>query len=157
MTSLGVFRDDFYNAAAVLPVSQYTATAQASGTLAASVMVGAQDVNVLSSAATALTTDSAVDIIAALQNAVATAYAASLGGFAASVNAPPGVPNLFNLTYLLSIHNTDGSTLTITAGAGVTLLGTATVLTANTRVWQVQVNSANTVIMQTLGAAATTA
>lgn len=157
MPSLGVFRDDFYNAAAVLPVSQYTATAQASGTIAASAMAGAQDVNILASAATALTTDTAANIIAALQTAVATAYAASLGGFAASVNAPPGVPNLFNLTYLLSIHNTDASTLTITGGTGVTLVGTATVLTANTRIWQVQITGPTTITMQTFGAAATTA
>ena len=148
MTFLGVFRDDFYNAAAALTETQYTVTAQASGTLAATAMAGARSCVVLSSGATALTTDSAINIIAQIQIAVANAYKAGLGAFAAGVNPPPGVPNLFNVTYTLTIVNTNGGTLTLTGGAGVTLSGTTTIVTASSRVYLVTVTSPTTVSIQ---------
>ena len=148
MTFLGVFRDDFYNAAAALTETQYTATAQASGVLSATVTSGARSVVVLSSGATALTTDSAINIIANIQNAVATAYKQGLGAFAAGVNPPPGVPNLYNVTYTLTIVNTNAGTLTLTAGTGVTLSGTTTVVTASSRTYLVTVTSPTTVTIQ---------
>jgi hypothetical protein len=148
MTALGVFRDDFYNAAAALTEAQYTATAQASGTLAASAIAGARECFVLSSGATALTTDSAINIIAQVQNAVATAYKQGLGAFAAGVNPPPGVPNLFNVTWTLTIVNTNAGTLTLSAGAGVTLSGTTTVTTASMREYLVTITSPTTVTIQ---------
>jgi hypothetical protein len=160
MTALGVFRDDFYNAISVLTADQYNTTAQASGVLAASLLAGAEVCYIVSSGATALTTDSAVNIIAQIQTAVATAWKVSQaggGGFAAGVNPPVGAPNLFNVSWLVSIQNTDGSTLTLSAGAGVTLLGVATVTTVTTRTWIVTVTSPTTVTFQTVGQVATTA
>ncbi len=148
MTSLGVFRDDFYNAAAALTETQYTVTAQASGTLAATAMAGARSCVVLSSGATALTTDSAINIIAQIQNVVATAYKQGLGSFAAGVNPPPGVPNLFNMSHTLTIVNTNAGTLTLTGGTGVTLSGTTTVVTASSRAYLVTVTSPTTVTIQ---------
>jgi len=41
MTTLGVFRDDFYNAINVLTNAQYNAISIASGTLVASIISGA--------------------------------------------------------------------------------------------------------------------
>jgi hypothetical protein len=150
MTALGVFRDDYYNAISVLPHTQYTATAQASGTLAASAISGAGECHVVSSGATALTIDTAINIIANIQIAVANAYKQGLGGFAAGVNPPPGVPNLFNVVYTLVIVNTNAGTLTLTAaaGSGVTLTGTATVLAGAEVTYQVTINSPTTVTIQ---------
>jgi hypothetical protein len=156
MTALGVFRDDYYNAISVLTADQYNVTTQTSGVLPASFLAGAEECFISSSAATALTTDSALNIIAQIQNAVAVAWRASQiggGGFAAGVNPPIGTPNLFNVTWLVTIQNTDASTLTLSAGAGVTLVGVATMAAAaNTRTWIVTVTSPTTVTMQTVGA-----
>jgi len=148
MTALGVFRDDFYNAVSALAQTQYTATAQASGTLTAAAIAGAGDCIVLSSGATALTTDSAINIIAQVQTAVATAYKQGLAAFAAGVNPPIGVPNLFNVTWTLTIVNTNAGTLTLTAGAGVTITGTATVLAGAEVEYLVTVTSPTTVTIQ---------
>jgi hypothetical protein len=151
MTALGVFRDDFYNAVSVLAQTQYTATAQASGTLAAAAMAGAGDVYVVSSGATALTFDSAINIIAAIQIAVANAYKQGLGSFAAGVNPPPGVPNLFNVSYTLTVLNTNAGALVLSAGAGsgVTLVGSGTIpLGGAIRVFTVTVTSPTTVTIQ---------
>ena len=143
MTALGVFRDDFYNAVSALTQTQFTATAQANGTiLSATALAGAGDCVILSSVATALTTDSAINIIAQVQNAVATAYKQGLGSFAAGVNPPNGVPNLFNTTWTLTIVNT-AAALTLTGGAGVTVTGT--VATASMRAYLVTITSPTTV------------
>jgi hypothetical protein len=148
MTALGVFRDDFYNAVSALAQTQFTATAQGNAVpLAASAISGAADCVVLSSVATALTTDSAINIIANIQNAVATAYKQGLGSFAAGVNPPNGVPNLFNVAYRLTIVNTT-TTLTLTGGAGVTIVGTATVLAGAEVVYVVTITSPTTVTIQ---------
>lgn len=130
MTTLGVFRDDFYNASAVLPQATVTPTTQNGGTLLAATMVGGGDQYVLFSGQTtaqAITTDNAVNIIAQLQAAVAVAYKAQIAGFGQSVNPPLGVPNLFNMAYTLTLvnNNTSVGAITLTAGTGVTLVGTA--------------------------------
>jgi len=156
MTSLGVFRDDFYNAAAALTETQYTVTAQASGTLTASAIAGARMCVVLSSGATALTTDTALNIIAQIQIAVANAYKQGLGAFAAGVNPPPGVPNLFNVTWTLQIVNTNAGALTLTGGAGVTLSGTTSVpLAGAMREYLVTITSPTTVTIQGMFASVT--
>jgi hypothetical protein len=155
MTALGVFRDDVYNAAAVLTETQFTATAQANGTiLPATVISGARSTVVLSSGATALTTDSAVNIIAAIQNAVAVAYKQGLGSFAAGVNPPNGVPNLFNVTYTLTVVNTNAGLLTITGGAGVTVTGTVP-LAGGMRQYLVTITSPTTVTIAGMFASVT--
>src|ERR1700731_4984332 len=128
MTALGVFRDDFYNSIGALPQSQQKAftTSQVGTGIPANALAGAGDCYITYSGQTVAqsqTTDTAVNIIAALQTAVATAYAGGLGGFAPGVNPPPGVPNLFNCTWTLSIvnQNLTAGALTLTAGTGVTL------------------------------------
>ena len=146
MGFLGVFRDDVYNSVSVLAQTQFTSTAQASGVLSATAIAGAGDCYVTSTAATALTTDSAINIIAQIQNAVATAYKQGLGAFAAGVNPPPGVPNLFNVSYTLTINN-QAAGLTLTAGAGVTFVGLATIATLTARTYVVTVTSPTTVTL----------
>jgi hypothetical protein len=157
MTALGVFRDDFYNAVSALAQTQFTATAQGNGTvLTAQAIGGAGDCIVLTSGATALTTDSAINIIAQIQIAVATAYKQGLGSFAAGVNPPPGVPNLFNTTWTLTIVNTNAGLLTLTAGAGVTLSGTTTVPLTSLRQYLVTITSPTTVTLQGMYSAGVT-
>lgn len=139
---LGAFRDDFYNALNVLPQSQSVAI---SGALSATVLTAAQlsgagDCYIVESGQTSAqtaTTDTAANIIASLQNAVATAWKTT--AFAqGSVVPPAGIPNLFNVTWTLTINNQNltAGTLTLTAGTGVTLAtaGTtsATVVTFST-------------------------
>jgi hypothetical protein len=158
MTALGVFRDDFYNAVSALAQTQFTATAQASGVLAASAIAGAGDVYVTSSGATALTFDSAINIIAQVQIAVANAYKQGLGSFAAGVNPPPGVPNLFNVSYTLTVLNTNAGALTLSAGAGsgVTLTGSGVIPAAGAiRVFTVTITSPTTVTIQAVYASIT--
>jgi len=153
MAQLGVFRDDFYNAINVLPNAQYTATAQASGVLAASALAGAVENYITSSGATALTTDSAANIVTNLQTALLAKYQ-SLLIQGASGSPPQGVPNLNLITFFVSIRNTNGGTLTLTAGTGVTITGTATLATTIERNYLVTVTSPSTVTFQDLGGAA---
>lgn len=157
MTYLGAFRDDLYNAVNVLTNAQLTATTQASGTLLATALAGAVENYVTSSGATALTTDSAVNIVAQLQQAVAVAYKNSLSGFGAGVNPPSGVPNLFNFTFYVDIANTNAAPLVLTPGAGVTFTGSATITNATQRGYIVTVTSPTTVNFSTLGQSAFTA
>ncbi len=128
MTALGVFRDDYYNAISVLPNTQQSAftTSQVGTVLPAAAVAGAGDAYVTYSGqavAQSQTTDTAANIIAQLQQAVAVAAKAGASSFAAQVNPPAGVPNLFNLTWTLSIvnQNTASGALTLTGGTGVTL------------------------------------
>jgi hypothetical protein len=153
MTALGVFRDDFYNAVGVLPQSQFNATTQATGTtLAAASIAGAGDcyVSFSGQAATTITTDSAINIIAQIQNAVATAYKQGLGSFAAGVNPPPGVPNLFNVNWTLTLINLNSATITLSPGTGVTIAAPGgSILTSTERVYVVTITSPTTVTFQT--------
>jgi hypothetical protein len=157
MAFLGVFRDDYYNAVSVLPQTQYNATTLANASvIPASLLAGAGDCYIDSSVATALTTDSAINIIAAIQIAVANAYKQGLGAFSAGVNPPPGVPNLFNLSWTLTILNTAAGALVLTGGTGVTLAGTTSVPTAGAiRVYQVTITSPTTVTIQGVYASVT--
>ena len=152
MTALGVFRDDYYNAVSVLPQTQVVGTSQVSGTvLSASLIGGAGDCYINSSGnttAVALTTDSAINIIAQIQNAVATAYKQGLGAFAAGVNPPPGVPNLFNVSWTLTLlnFNTSAGAITLSGGTGVTLSGgSETTAISTARVYEVIITSPTTV------------
>jgi hypothetical protein len=161
MTALGVFRDDFYNAVSALAQSQVVTTTAATSTLPASSISGAGDcyLDVSGGAAVTYTTDSAVNIIAAIQNAVAVAYKQGLGSFAAGVNPPNGVPNLFNTTWTLTINNQNSASITLVGGTGVTLIGTnaATVVTDTMRVYVVTITSPTTVTIQSVGAFLSTA
>jgi ABC-type branched-subunit amino acid transport system substrate-binding protein len=141
MTTLGCFRDDFYNISSTLPEIQFTTTSQASGTLAASALVGASEVYVSQSGATALTTDTAANIISQLISAVQKSAAGAVLGF----------PSVQGMIYTIYIRNTNGGTLTLTAGTGVTITGTATLATTVERQYMVTVTSPTTVTFQDLG------
>ena len=137
MAFKGVFSDDFYNAIHILPASIAVNGPVATGVLGATSLVGALEVDLAvgngAAAAQTYTTDSAVNIIAALNNAVATAYKAGLGAFAAAVNPPTaGLPNLFNLSWTLTISN-QGTTANsvFAAGTGVTLASQNAGMTAS--------------------------
>jgi hypothetical protein len=155
MTALGVFRDDFYNAIHTLPASQAVAGPTATGVIAATALAGAvENFLTLGGTSQTFTTDTAVNIIAQLQTAVAAAVKANVGGFVASLSAPPlGVPNLFNVSFTVSISGTGITTAaTLAGGAGVTLAGlgtlSATVLavgTGSASRYVVTVTSATTV------------
>lgn len=158
MTMLGVFRDDFYNPVSVLTTGQFTATAAASGVLAASAIAGASENYVSSSGATALTLDTAANIIARLQNAVAVQLAAS-GAVAAGTQggAPPGLPNLLNVTFMFYIRNTNAGTLTLTLPTGITLAnGVATIATTVERQYMITVTGPNSLVLNDLGGATVT-
>lgn len=128
MTTLGVFRDEFYNAIHILPSSQSSNGPTATGVLPAAQIVGALVTNIAvgngAAAAQTYTTDSAVNIIAQLSNAINTAYKANVGGFASSLagSPPTAIPNLFNLSWTLSLQN-QGTTAasTLAGGTGVTI------------------------------------
>lgn len=155
MTALGVFRDDFYNALSALPQSQYNTSTQNGGVITAQLLAGAGDCYASFSGnagAQALTTDSAINIIAQIQQAVATAYKAGLGAFAAGVNPPPGVPNLFNVVWTVTIlnFNTAAGVITLTGGAGVTITGTNTIAITSERIFVVTVTSPTTVTLQSV-------
>jgi hypothetical protein len=160
MTALGVFRDDFYNAISVLPQAQFNATTLATGSvLPASLIGGAGDCYVNSSggATVAYTTDSAINIIAAIQIAVANAYKQGLGAFAAGVNPPPGVPNLFNVSWTLTINNFNSAILTLSGANGTTITGLGTIAASSQRVFLVTITSPTTVALQSLFADTITA
>jgi hypothetical protein len=161
MTSLGVFRDDFYNAISVLPQAQFNATTLATGSvLPASLIGGSGDcyVSVSGGAAVTYTTDSAINIIAAIQIAVANAYKQGLGAFAAGVNPPPGVPNLFNVSWTFTLINLNSASITLTGGTGVTIAAPGgTVLTGTERIYVVTITSPTTVTLQTTNSGAVAA
>jgi len=150
MTALGVFRDDFYNAMSVLTSTQLKSSTQNGGVLAGANMVGASDCYAAFSGQTtaqSITTDTAVNIIAALQAAVATQYQAQITSFGAGVNPPPGVPNLFNVAYTLTIinNNTSSGAITLAAGTGVTLTAGAAIAISTAVEFVVSVLSPTTV------------
>lgn len=93
-------------------------------------MAGAAFVDLQTSGATAVTTPTATQILAALP-------VVSLG-----------------LSYILRIYNTNGGTLTLTGGTGVTITGTATIATNVWREYLVTVTgiSTPTVTLQNRGA-----
>jgi hypothetical protein len=140
MTQLGVFRDDYYSPYSVLPEIQFTSTSQASGVIAASALAGASENYISTSGATALTTDTAANIAAQVISAI---QKAAVGAF------PP--PNIVGLTFTTYVRNTNGSTLTLSAGTGVTITGTATLATLVERQYMVTVNSPTSVTLQDLG------
>jgi hypothetical protein len=141
-----------------------TATSQGQGFLSvanfytAGTMAGAQQVFVNQSGASGaltLATDTALNIIAWLQQVVAVAIKAQNTGVGSGLNPPVGVPNLFNLTYTLTISNFNTGTgvIALTGGAGVTLFGTTSSAVGASRTFVVQVISSNAVTMTSVGAA----
>jgi hypothetical protein len=153
MTTLGTFRDDYYNSMAALGQNQFTSFATAGSlVLSATVMAGAQEVYVQPTAAgtATYTTDTAANIIARLQNAVqAQLNALGQAGISSVGSPPPGVPNLFNASYYLDIMNPGAGTITLAAGTGVTFgTGTYSVLTATSTGFLVTVTGPASVTIQ---------
>lgn len=155
MTTLGVFRDDYYNPMAALPQNQYNTFATAGSlTLSAALLAGAQECYINASAtggAVNYTTDTAANIIARMQNAVSAQLQAT-GNLQQSPGAAVGIPNIFNVSYYLSIINSSaGGTITLVAGAGVTLgTGTNTIAVNSNRGYLVTVTGPNSVTIQTV-------
>lgn len=155
MANLGVFRDEFYNAISVLTHSQSTQqSAAASGVIPAAALAGAEDCYVVASGGAAVTetTDTAINIITALNNAVNVALKANVGGFAASLGSLPpqgGIPNLFNMSWTVVLNNQNTGTITFAGGVGVTVvttgITTATIATLTSGTYVVTVTSPTTV------------
>lgn len=145
MTTLGVFRDDVYNAIGQLPMVKYTADALASGVLTAARVAGASEVYYKNTAATALTTDTAVNIIAQIVGAIQ----------ASAQGVQPTNATVQGVNYTLYIWATSAG-LTLTAGTGVTITGSAVIATNNERQYMVTITSPTTVTLQDLGGAAVT-
>lgn len=124
MAQRGVFDDLALPVTSFIPEIQVTATAQASGVIPVAAIVGAT-FNVLnSSVATALTTPTAAAIYAQL---VAVLQAAGIQVPQQNIANSPFFAN-GGPTWEIRIGNT-AAQLTISAGAGVTIVGTATVAT----------------------------
>ncbi|MGH8324286.1 MAG: hypothetical protein ACRETD_10890, partial [Steroidobacteraceae bacterium] len=127
----------FYNAIHALPASLAVVGPTATAILTAAQISGALevllDVGNGAAAAQTYTTDTAANIIANLQNAVATAQKANVGGFSSALgDTPPlGVPNLFNVSWTLTISN-QGTTAasTLSGGTGVTIVSNNAGLTS---------------------------
>lgn len=124
MANLGVFRDEFYNAIHVLSKGTAATGLSATGTLTAAMLSGAQVCFTnISGTSQTFTTDSAANIIANVQQAVGAALKANVGGFAAALGGVPavaGLPNFFNLSWIVEVayNITTGGTLAY--GTGVT-------------------------------------
>lgn len=124
MAQRGVFDDLALPVTSFIPEIQVTATAQASGVIPVAAIVGAT-FNVLnSSVATALTTPTAAAIYAQL---VAALQAVGIQVPQQNIANSPFFAN-GGPTWEIRIGNT-AAQLTISAGAGVTIVGTATVAT----------------------------
>ena len=136
MATLGVFTDEFYNASAKMSSGLYVATTQNGGTLTAVQLCGAQE-NYLAlsgqTGAQALTTDTAVNIIARL-----------LG---------MGVPNIVGLSFFTQLvnNNTSSGAITLTGGTGVTITGTNTIAITTSRQYLVTVTGPTTITFQNVG------
>jgi len=119
----GAFADDFYNAIHVLTKAQGVTGPSATGVIPAAALAGAQVCfTSVSGTSQTFTTDSAVNIIAQLQSALATQYKAQISGFGAQVNPPvAGLPNLFNVSWIVEINTSGVATAgTLAYGTGVT-------------------------------------
>jgi|HubBroStandDraft_4_1064222.scaffolds.fasta_scaffold41948_6 hypothetical protein len=134
MTNLGVFRDEYYNAIHALAEAQANTGPTASGVVGAALLAGAAECYVsLAGTSQTFTTDTAANIIAQLQTAVAAAQKANVGGFASALGSTPplGVPNLFNLSWVINFSGagivTGG---TLAPGTGVTLSNIGTTLSS---------------------------
>lgn len=138
MTTLGVFRDDFYPTTVALANTVYNATAVASGVIPIALFGVADEVYLASSGATALTTPSAAAIYAQAQLTL------QLAGIVQ--------PQVNGVNYDLRIINTNVGTLTLTAGAGVTISGPATMATNTFRDYIVTITSQGAVTLQSVGA-----
>lgn len=137
MSYIGVFRDNFYSPANVLPPGKYSAIATAnSGVIPAVNLVGGVETYLVSSGTStaALTTDSAANISAALT----------------ALGVPPANGPVYTGTsWLLKIKNTFSGTLTLTGGTGVSFAssGTNTIATSSLRTYIAAVTGPNLITL----------
>jgi len=114
--------------------SQFNSTALLNAALTAGLMTGAMEVYLTTTAngANALTTRSANQLYADLQAAF-------------------GLQNVNGMTFDFQITNSGNNTVTLTAGSGITLTGTMTILTNTCRTFCVTVTSPNAITIQNTG------
>lgn len=148
MATRGVFDDAFYNPIHVLPTVQFTSIAAGNSTLTAAQVSGAQETVLASSGATSLTLPTAAQLFLALQNLVPNfGGVLGVGGTGSSI---------VGLSYKLRVINTNAGTLTIVTGTGITLTGTATIVTQAFRDFLVTITSPTTATVTSIGSATTT-
>jgi hypothetical protein len=97
--------------------AQFVTKSSGNGTLAAGDMEGSGYCILATSGATAFTTRTATLLVAGIPNA------------------------MLGATYILRVYNTNGGTLTLTGGTGVTITGTATIATAVFRDYMVSITN----------------
>ena len=130
VTMVGLSLSAYSGGPGGLPASKVTSISAGNGTLSAGDMEGAAFTYLASSGATAMTTRTAAQIIAGIPGA--------------------GV----GTSYILRVRNTNGGTLTLTGGSGVTISGTATIATTVWRDYRVLVATASTITMTDIGSGA---
>lgn len=145
MTTLGVFRDDIYNKIAILPGAVYKTTTQNAGVLTAASFTGAQENYIAASgqtAAQAITTDSAANIVASLLASLQTN----------SAGYQPVPANVVGLSFIVVVinNNTTSGAITLTGGTGVTITGTNTLAITTARTFLVTATSTTTVTFQNI-------
>jgi hypothetical protein len=151
MALRGAFDDLAIPVTGFLPENQFSTTSQASGAILATALVGACYNILTSSGATALTTPTAAQMYAQLVADL------QVLGFS---NPLQNLANaLFNenggVTFEIRIQNSNASTLTLTGGTGVTIVGTATIATASYRDYAVCLTSPTTATLTNLGGGTT--
>lgn len=146
MALRGAFDDLSLPATAFMAEIQVNSTAQASGAIAANLLVGAKYNILLTSVSTALTTPTAAAMYAQL---VSVLQAAGLPNPLQNIANP-----VFNENGGISFEiriSTSGAGLTISANTGVTISGTATVATGSYRDFLVDLTSPTTATITNLG------
>lgn len=114
-----------------LPPTQYTSISSGNGVLTGAQAAGAGLTALLTSGATALTTPTAAQLLAAIPN------------------------GQVGMSYVLRIVNTNAGTLTITADASVTATGTLTIATNTWREFVITFTSAIAATMKQIGTGTT--
>lgn len=127
--------DSLLSWTAFLPPEQAISTSLASGTLPATAVAGAQECYLTTSGATALTLPPASAVFNLIQSLVASVTVSNIAAF----------------NFYLRVVNTNGGTLTLTAGTGNTITGTATLSTETTRDFVVQVTGPATAVYTSVG------
>lgn len=147
MALRGAFDDLALPVTAFLAELQVNSTAQASGAIAANLLVGAK-YNILStSVSTALTTPTAAAMYAQLVSVLTTA---GLPNPLQNLANPVFNENGGSISFEIRI-STSGAGLTISAGTGVTISGTATIATGAYRDFLVNMTSPTTAVVTNLG------
>ena len=128
MTMVGIGLSAYAGGPGALPAHKFTSISAGNGTFSAGDIEGAAFTVLATSGATAMTTRTAAQMLAGISGA--------------------GIGTKF----VLRVYNTNGGTLTITGGTGVTITGTATIATNVWREWLATFTSATALTLQNIGA-----